>query len=82
MDAPPPVPVTQPSVQNLAQREGIKLAGWSGLLDWTRWSLLPAGCWPSAGGAILEFYDTIWRTEAAIRKIEQSDREVGAAAKK
>lgn len=40
MEAPPPVPVTQPSVQNLAQREGIRLAGWSGSSDWTSRSSL------------------------------------------
>lgn len=29
IEQPPPVPVTQPSVQNLAQSEGMRLAGWS-----------------------------------------------------
>lgn len=32
------MPVTHPSVQNLAHREGMRLAGWSGLSDATRWS--------------------------------------------
>jgi hypothetical protein len=44
------VPVTQPSVQNLAQSEGIRFAGWFGSSDWTRWSLLAADC-PLDGGA-------------------------------
>lgn len=35
---PPPVPVTQPKVQNFAHREGMRLAGWSGLSDRTNWS--------------------------------------------
>jgi len=58
MEAPPPVPVTQPSVQNLAQREGIKFAGWSGSADCTRWSLLSAteaAGWPSADGGHIAF---------------------------
>lgn len=38
MEHPPPVPVTQPNVQNLAHRDGMRLAGWLGLSDWTRWS--------------------------------------------
>lgn len=38
MEHPPPVPVTHPKVQNLAQREGMRLAGWSGSLDVTSWS--------------------------------------------
>lgn len=42
MEQPPPVPVTHPSVQNLAHREGMRLAGWSGLSDVTRWSALSA----------------------------------------
>lgn len=40
MEAPPPVPVTQPSVQNLAQREGMRFAGCSGSSDWTSRSSL------------------------------------------
>lgn len=40
IEAPPPVPVTHPSVQNLAQREGMRFAGWSGLSDWTSESSL------------------------------------------
>lgn len=40
IEAPPPVPVTQPSVQNFAQREGIRFAGWSGSSDWTSRSSL------------------------------------------
>ena len=38
MEHPPPVPVTHPKFQNLAQREGIRLAGWSGSLEVTSWS--------------------------------------------
>ena len=34
------MPVTQPKVQNLAQRAGIKLAGWRGSGERIRWSLL------------------------------------------
>jgi hypothetical protein len=30
MEQPPPVPVTQPKVQNFAHSEGIRLAGWLG----------------------------------------------------
>lgn len=33
IEHPPPVPVTHPSVQNLAQSEGMRLAGCSGLSD-------------------------------------------------
>lgn len=36
MEQPPPVPVTHPKVQNLAHREGIKLAGWLGSTEVTR----------------------------------------------
>lgn len=38
MEHPPPVPVTHPRVQNFAQSEGMRLAGWSGLLDVMSWS--------------------------------------------
>lgn len=38
--APPPVPVTQPRVQNLAHSEGMRLAGWLGSSDRTSSSLL------------------------------------------
>lgn len=34
------MPVTQPSVQNFAQREGMRFAGWSGSSDWTSRSSL------------------------------------------
>lgn len=30
IEHPPPVPVTQPKVQNLAHKDGMRLAGWSG----------------------------------------------------
>lgn len=39
MEQPPPVPVTQPRCQNLAHREGMRLAGWVGEGEVTRWSL-------------------------------------------
>ena len=40
IEHPPPVPVTQPSVQNLAHSEGIRLAGCCSLSEWIKWSLL------------------------------------------
>jgi hypothetical protein len=40
IEHPPPVPVTQPNVQNLAHSDGMRLAGWAWSLDVTRWSLL------------------------------------------
>ncbi len=51
MEHPPPVPVTQPSVQNLAHSEGIRFAGWSGLSDTTRLSWLPSALTLSAATA-------------------------------
>lgn len=39
MEHPPPVPVTQPRVQNLAHSEGMRFAGWFSSSDWTRWLL-------------------------------------------
>lgn len=38
MEQPPPVPVTQPRVQNFAQREGMRLAGWFGSEEVMSWS--------------------------------------------
>lgn len=49
MEHPPPVPVTQPRVQNLAQSEGMRFAGWSGFSERMRWSMLS---WPAALEAI------------------------------
>lgn len=40
MEHPPPVPVTQPKVQNLAHSEGMRFAGWFSSSEQTRWSLL------------------------------------------
>lgn len=38
MEQPPPVPVTQPRVQNFAQSEGMRLAGWFGSEEVMSWS--------------------------------------------
>lgn len=44
IEQPPPVPVTHPNVQNLAQRDGIRLAGWLGSSEVMRASPVVARC--------------------------------------
>lgn len=62
------MPVTQPSVQNLAQREGMRFAGCSGSSDWTSRSSLVLMAGDYAG---LSWLSWDWVVGRAVRVLKE-----------